>query len=363
MRDGLTSLCIGLVLLMLFEFSLRFFWPQTATTSYVNGKSLGIRDEVLGYYYRPGAKAFHKGPEFSVEYKINRHGLRDETEHPIPKPSESTRILLLGDSFTFGIGSDYSKIWPVIFENKLRRDGYQVDVVKAGAAALDTQTEVLYLERLFPQYDPDIVAIAFLPNDLHTNTPIVNGVGLSNTVKKPEANDITRKTATDRDVSLDSVLLLTRLLMSNDLLYTKLYLMTVRKELFMHPPHERERRQLQVTEDLFLRAVQYCKEKKADLLVLSIPQQFQVLYKANNYHSTDINVDFINDQFKALAVKEGFAWVETFPEMVKDYRINKSDHYFRLDGHLNARGNAFVGEFFAGEFARLYKGRLKKMKK
>jgi hypothetical protein len=361
-RDSLITLSIGLGLVALLEMFLIFFYPQTVQTDYVNNQSLGIKDATLGYYYRPGAKAFQKGPEFSVEYEINQDGIRDKALHPMPKPSGLTRILLLGDSFTFGIGNDYDQIWPVLFENNLRKEGYDVDVVKAGAAALDTQKEILFLERLFPKYNPDIVIVGFLPNDLHTNTPIIDNTRrVSAPLEKPKQNDMTMKARNDKETALQSLRLFERLVMSNDALYTKLYLMTIRKDLFVKPLAEKEMNQLQITEALLSMGLQYTHARGADFLVLSIPQQFQVIFKANNEHSDNIDTDFIDHHLMQFSEKQGFPWITTLPEMVEDYRKNEDDLYFRIDGHLNTRGNALVAESLTREFLKLYKDRLKKI--
>jgi hypothetical protein len=57
-------------------------------------------------------------------------------------------------------------------ERTLQAAGYHADIVKAGVPAYDTRAEVLFLERLYPDYNPDIVALVFLPNDLFTNYPV-----------------------------------------------------------------------------------------------------------------------------------------------------------------------------------------------
>src|SRR5262249_11129127 len=61
------------------------------------------KDPILHHSLKPHAKMKRVQSEFQVVYRINSHGLRDD-EIRLPKPPHVFRILLLGDSFTFGVG-------------------------------------------------------------------------------------------------------------------------------------------------------------------------------------------------------------------------------------------------------------------
>ncbi len=352
-RDGVIIAAIGLLLLIVLEVIVRVVSPQTTETLYMNDKSLALADSVLGHVYRPNAHATEKGPEFAVEYKINANGLRDETLHFTPKPSGSTRILLLGDSFTFGAGNDYEKIWPVIFERNLRKASFDVDVVKAGVAAYDTRTEVLYLERLFPQYQPDIVVITFLANDFFTNRPVENERSGSG-----DRIDIAIRGRDDKGSPSHLAVLAKRLLMMNDWLYSKLYISTERKEFYALPMSEKLRQQMEVTQKLLLRAKQYCLARGVDMVLLSIPQFFQVIVKSKNYKSNDVDVNLLDRLFSDFAAEQGIYFISPFAELSEKYRSDGNDLYFRFDGHLNNAGNDCVGDYFSTAFIQTFKNRL-----
>lgn len=55
------------------------------------------------------SSAFYKGPEFSYLAKTNSLGFRGR-EYPKPKAVNTIRILAVGDSFTFGAGSNEKDI-------------------------------------------------------------------------------------------------------------------------------------------------------------------------------------------------------------------------------------------------------------
>ena len=113
-----------IALLVIFEIFLRSFFPQDTVIESESG-TLGKVDSALGHSNRPGSVTTFRTPEFIVKYSISTEGFRDEKNHRVAKPEGVSRILLLGDSFTFGVGSEYEDIWPVIFENELNKKGFE----------------------------------------------------------------------------------------------------------------------------------------------------------------------------------------------------------------------------------------------
>ena len=70
---------------------------------------LGLSCAWKGYTYAslcPNFAGVYSTPDYTVVYKTNSKGLRDQ-EYPAQKPPGKTRILAIGDSFTFGTGIDY----------------------------------------------------------------------------------------------------------------------------------------------------------------------------------------------------------------------------------------------------------------
>ncbi len=360
-RDVSIILAVAVLLFFLIEITIRVFNPQDGTYTYIEGTSLAVEDDLLGHVHRPNTVAIEKGPEFTVEYRVNQYGMRDESTHVTPKPSNVLRILLLGDSFTFGAANDYDKIWPVIFEKQLAEKGYRADVIKAGVSGYNTRNEVLYLERLHPQYKPDVVVLTFLPNDLFSNTPISDRQSSRNSpdVRQPasviKAQDV-------KKTGLHSVKLVQRSILANDFLYTKLYLSTPRSAYFREPLTERLEQQISVTKELLSRASRYCREKDTVFIVLSIPQQFQVIAKANNYEYDDVNSDVIDQAFLEFSGEEGFRWIPTLAPLAEEYGAGKKALYFRWNGHLNETGNSFVGEYLADMLVVLFADSLNSMR-
>jgi len=344
------SLWIGAVVVMLlaalalfgmFEGALRIWWPQTER---VDGGARAIRDPdpEVEFVYRPGAHVVVRTPEYVEDCRINAEGMRDETPHINPKPPGVFRVLVVGDSFTFGTGSNYDDIWPVILERRLAAAGWKVDVVKAGVEGSDTRRELLIMRKHVPRYHPDLVLLAFLPNDLFTNQP------LGQAAASGESGERNHRFA------LESINLLQRLVFQNDGLYARLYMKTARRQYFSEPPNELVAAQYRVTMDLLRQAAEYARAQDTKFAVLSIPQSFQVLFKACGMRAPGIDVDAVDRRLGGFAAENRVPWMAVMDRMVEDYRTNRSDLFYRFDGHLTPRGNRVVGEWLAAELARVF---------
>jgi lysophospholipase L1-like esterase len=108
--------------------------------------------------------------------KINSLGFRDD-EITINKPKNTKRIIILGDSFTFGMGVDQKEVFTEVLENLLNEanektqsqsqeinQGKQAtyyEVINAGSIGYTLDNEYLLLKEKGLALDPDIVIIAF----------------------------------------------------------------------------------------------------------------------------------------------------------------------------------------------------------
>ena len=336
-------LLFAVVLIGLFEGALRLWWPQTEI---VEGGPRAIRDPdpEVEYVYRPGAHVVIHTAEYVEDCRINADGMRDEAAHVNPKPTGVYRILLVGDSFTFGTGNRYEDIWPVVLERNLAAAGWNADVVKAGVEGSDTRRELLIMRKHVPRYRPDLVVMAFLPNDLFTNQPLGQAAGAGESGERSHR------------FSLESINLLQRLAFQNDALYARLYMMTARRQYFSEPPNGLVAEQYRVTIDLLRQSSEYARSQNVRFAVLSIPQSFQVLFQARGMSAPGTDVDAVDRRLGGFAASQGVPWLPAMAHMVEDYRQNRADLYYRFDGHLNARGNRIVGEWLADQLLELRDG-------
>ncbi|MEE9270717.1 MAG: SGNH/GDSL hydrolase family protein, partial [Candidatus Krumholzibacteria bacterium] len=122
-----------------------------------------VKDEDLGWKLRPNTVDEWKG----VTVRINGKGLRGP-ELEYEKPAGKTRILYLGDSVTFGFGlEDYAQSFPYAVEPKLQRAfGADVETINAGVGGYSPWQELVYLRKEGIRYDPDLVVVGFVLNDV-----------------------------------------------------------------------------------------------------------------------------------------------------------------------------------------------------
>lgn len=126
--------------------------------------SFYISDPMLGERLNPGYEGYFAG----VPVKINALGFRDPREYAIEKPPGTFRIIVLGDSVTFGHGSLYEATYPYLLEQRLRawRPGVRWEVWNLGVPGFSTRDELTYLHMIGDRYAPDLVIVGFYVNDL-----------------------------------------------------------------------------------------------------------------------------------------------------------------------------------------------------
>lgn len=119
----------------------------------------------IGYELVPGVAGTGSFGEAIV---INSHGLRD-VERPWAKPPGVTRILTLGDSFTFGMKVEAASSYPKALEAMLNGsgDGRRYDVINAGVVAYSLCQERKWLGLKGWRYEPDLILVGFFADDPH----------------------------------------------------------------------------------------------------------------------------------------------------------------------------------------------------
>jgi len=129
-----------------------------------------VPDPVLGQRLRANYSGWFAG----VPVHIDSLGLRDPREYDLAKRPNTFRILVLGDSVTFGHGSVYEHTYPYLLEQRLKRWHRDVDwqVWNAAVPGYNTSQELAQLLELGPRFRPDLVIVGFYDNDLMGDTPI-----------------------------------------------------------------------------------------------------------------------------------------------------------------------------------------------
>ncbi len=369
--DTVIVVAISGGLLVIGEVFLKAFFPQKTVARSLSGERFSERDQVLGIRYIAGAIWHFSHPEYEVEYRINENGFRDAKVHPTPKPDGTTRVLVLGDSFTFGQSVNYEQTWSVIVEKRMEESGNNhIDLVKAGMQGMDTRSELILMQRLFEKDDYDVVVVGFAINDLYTNslhgftggeeklTPDRVDQQLSERQSRAGASwDETAKQvfvdAGRRSRSSHLLTLAQRIAIASNAVYCKLYFGAPDRGKFLtFPLSPAPKEKLKITQMLLEKMADYLHGREKRFIVLSIPQQSQVLCSEDGMISDTIDFTFYDRYFSNLGDENGFSWVTTLNDFNKF--IHKKDKlFYRLDGHLTPAGNEVLAEVFLREVVPL----------
>lgn len=102
--------------------------------------------------------------------KTNSDGLRDK-EYTVKKPENTFRIIELGGSFTFGMGSPVEQIYPTLLENKLNQEfSKNYDIINLGLFGINAVQEIEMLKLKGLKYSPDLVIIDYSLDDTQLDT-------------------------------------------------------------------------------------------------------------------------------------------------------------------------------------------------
>ncbi|MCI0580542.1 MAG: SGNH/GDSL hydrolase family protein [Chloroflexi bacterium] len=96
-----------------------------------------------------------------LTYQTNRYGFRGP-DYETAKPAGTRRVILLGDSFTFGEGVKFEDTLGSQLQTLL---GPGVEVLNFGVSAWGTVDEIGYLEQAGVQFQPDLVVVVYVLND------------------------------------------------------------------------------------------------------------------------------------------------------------------------------------------------------
>lgn len=150
--------------LILSEIETRLIWPQPVPDS--GGLYVYERGD-LGYRLKPNLvdEPFVR-PEFDTLVSTNADGLRGD-EVGLRGP-DTFRILVLGDSFTFGYGANQEDAYPQVVEQVLGDldTGWNYEVLNGGVPGYMVSQARAYYERYGVALQPDLVVVTVTINDV-----------------------------------------------------------------------------------------------------------------------------------------------------------------------------------------------------
>jgi lysophospholipase L1-like esterase len=127
------------------------------------GKQEGIirrsRIPGLDYDLTPNARRV----AFGATVAINSHGFRDR-EYETEKRGKY-RIIVLGDSLIFGLGTSIEEALPKRLESYLTKENPDIEVMNMGVIGYNIIDEAKFLENVGLQFSPDLLVLGICVND------------------------------------------------------------------------------------------------------------------------------------------------------------------------------------------------------
>ncbi|MFC2061741.1 hypothetical protein ACFLUV_04445 [Elusimicrobiota bacterium] len=121
-----------------------------------------IFDSLRGWALKPNIKNMQI---FGKTLNSNSKGVRGAVEYTYSKPRDKTRILVLGDSLTFGEEVSDNETYPYYLQQILPN----VEVINFGVNGYGHDQMLIYLKTEGIKYKPDIVILGFVGIDIERN--------------------------------------------------------------------------------------------------------------------------------------------------------------------------------------------------
>jgi lysophospholipase L1-like esterase len=126
------------------------------------------------FAFKPNASGVFPGGVDATRtfpYRTNAHGLRDRDRSE--KGPGVTRVLVLGDSYTWGYAVDEDEAYPQTAERLLRKRGHPgIEIINGGIPDYNSRQQRQLLERLMKTYEPDAVVLSYVMNDAEPSTAL-----------------------------------------------------------------------------------------------------------------------------------------------------------------------------------------------
>lgn len=122
-----------------------------------------IYDPSKGWRSKPNLRdvKFFNGKTLST----NSHGFRGKQDFPYARDKRKLRILILGDSFTFGDGVNDDETYSYYLQQMLPG----TEVINMGVHGYGHDQMLILFKEVGVRYKPDIVILGFLAMDMHRN--------------------------------------------------------------------------------------------------------------------------------------------------------------------------------------------------
>lgn len=159
----LTAIALGGVIAFgIAEVGLRLFYPQ------MTGPAMHTYDPRTGSRPVPNLRGrFNVPGRYSFTFANDELGMR--VTGIVPRASARTRILLLGDSYAYGVGVSDHETFAYLLEKRLSTTPVRAAVMNAGTGGKGTDYAARFFETIGRDLRPDLTILCFFSNDYLDN--------------------------------------------------------------------------------------------------------------------------------------------------------------------------------------------------
>lgn len=170
---GLFIVLVFILLFVFFEIMLRIiFSTENQCSKYEikrpNKGYFEIKNDGRAFGLVPNYDGRFISSGFNFNVKTNDFGIRDNRKNDFIAKSNKKKIMVMGDSFSFGYGVEFDEMYSTRLEKMLKKEGYDYLVFSTGYDdGFSPGQYELYLKKYFNLFQPDIVIVGFfMQNDL-----------------------------------------------------------------------------------------------------------------------------------------------------------------------------------------------------
>ncbi len=362
MIGSLKALVFGIALaLIIGELVARlYFWQTThrKPTRDTIERPITEHHPRFGWALIPNSETRHYSSEFDTRVSINGQGLRHDRDIPYGRPVGKRRILLLGDSNTFGHGVNIEERFGEKIEKRLR----DVEVVNMAVYGTGTDQQLLLYLDEGVKYAADLVILCYGIDNIERNATkarltsnrwvgkpsfelrdgelILTNVPVPSEVDAREKIEVKRKW--EKRPSAGVPIPFKRTLRKHSSLYKLVrtgiprgLLDTLRTIPMEFPEYEPSRKEWKLTEALFKEFAYAARENGSRFLL--------IILSASEYHY-EIEEDTLPQRLiREMGEREGIAVLDLLPGLKKAYRQG-AVLSFALDQHWTPEGHTFAAQ-------------------
>ena len=336
------------------EISLLLLAPQpTLRRIQENTPAMFRESEVLPYALRPNYQGRFRRSEFDVDIKINANGYRGQ-DFDLDKGARH-RILILGDSFTFGHGVGESEPYAARLQDLLAKKGRGrvSEVINAGfASGYSPDTYYLFCRLYCGALKPDLVLIGFfVGNDIdgypENELAESDSAGLPRRIVNTESHVDAKGYFVSRNTPLGYSIPILRQSHLFHLVGGALQRLhePSRRPLAIYAPgySEDTRSAIRKTERLLLEIKHLLDREGIPLRIVLIPT-FEQVYPERYPFTRDVDLDKPQRIFSTFLRESGVGYFDLLPSM---RAAMDKGLYFPVDQHWTRHGHEFAAREIA----------------